>query len=329
MVQSLMFAWITWIQLFGGAVRSILRVILIEAMWFTVFAIVEGSDNLSAQAGQIIGVTMASFFSFALGTALARVQASEARFRALVQNASDLILVATNRGELKYLSPPAEAAFGLKVSGALEAVTHAEDLSAVTAALARGSGTFSARLKLHGQWRDCEALLSNQTKNPDINGLVLNVRDVSERKAADAALRAQEALLQDSRHEVEIAARIQTALLPPAQQLKGLEIAAVMRPASEVGGDYYDILEVEDGVLIGVGDVAGHGLSAGLIMLMTQSVVAALVRANPRASPKEIVIHLNHVLHQNIRERLKAQEHVTFTLVKVCRDGSVIHAGAH
>ena len=60
-----------------------------------------------------------------------------------------------------------------------------------------------------------------------------------------------------------------------------------MVPAEEVGGDYYDVLPVTDGCWIGIGDVAGHGLGAGLIMVMIQSMVMTLVRNDERARPRE------------------------------------------
>ena len=58
-----------------------------------------------------------------------------------------------------------------------------------------------------------------------------------------------------------------------------------MIPATEVGGDYYDVLPVPGGCWLGIGDVAGHGLNAGLIMLMIQCSVASLVRRDPNTSP--------------------------------------------
>src|SRR6185369_14179735 len=57
--------------------------------------------------------------------------------------------------------------------------------------------------------------------------------------------------------ELEIASRIQTSILPKSYDVAGLEIAARMIPASEVGGDYYDVFTVGDGCWVGIGDVAG------------------------------------------------------------------------
>ena len=129
--------------------------------------------------------------------------------------------------------------------------------------------------------------------------------------------------------ELEIGARIQTCLLPDSIDIANLEVAARMTPASEVGGDYYDAFPVPGGAFIGIGDVAGHGLTSGLVMLMVQSVVGALGRRYPDAPPKDIVSALNTVLYDNIRHRLHNKEHVTFTLFRYFDDGRLAFAGAH
>jgi len=129
--------------------------------------------------------------------------------------------------------------------------------------------------------------------------------------------------------ELEIAHRIQTSILPRKTDLPGFEIAATMVAASEVGGDYYDYMPASDGCWIGVGDVAGHGLDAGLLMLMVQSTVQALIRSRPTATPSEIVTRLNEVMFENTRQRLGRFEHVTFMLARLHHDGRMIYAGAH
>ena len=129
--------------------------------------------------------------------------------------------------------------------------------------------------------------------------------------------------------EMEIAERIQTSILPPSITVSGLEVAARMVPADEVGGDYYDVLPTEDGCWIGVGDVAGHGLPAGLVMLMVQSATSVLTYASPNAQPSELVDKLNRTLFENVRKRLLQDEHVTFTLLRYHEDGRFVYAGAH
>lgn len=128
--------------------------------------------------------------------------------------------------------------------------------------------------------------------------------------------------------EMSIAASIQTSLLPPTPRLEGLELAAQMLPASEVGGDYYDIRATPEGGWIGVGDVTGHGLPAGLIMLMTQTATAALT-AGGVTDPREVVVRLNALLHENIRQRLGRDDHVTYSLFHYDKQGRLAFAGAH
>lgn len=129
--------------------------------------------------------------------------------------------------------------------------------------------------------------------------------------------------------ELEIAQRIQTSILPRQLRVPGLSLTAQMVPATEVGGDYYDVLPGNDGCWIGIGDVAGHGLSAGLVMLMVQSAFAALVRTLPDATPRQLVIALNQLIYDNVRNRLQADEHVTFTALRYFSDGRLLFAGAH
>ena len=72
------------------------------------------------------------------------------------------------------------------------------------------------------------------------------------------------------RVELETAREIQSSILPDLPpQLNGVALAHVYQPATEVGGDFYDVLALEDGRLaVAVGDVAGHGVSSGLVMSM-------------------------------------------------------------
>jgi phosphoserine phosphatase RsbU/P len=129
--------------------------------------------------------------------------------------------------------------------------------------------------------------------------------------------------------EMEIAARIQTSILPRNINVAGLEIAARMMTASEVGGDYYDVLTIDGGCWIAIGDASGHGLTAGLVMMMAQTGVATLVRAEPHGKPSAVLKTLNRVLFENVHDRLQAERHMTLSLLRYDRSGSLQVAGAH
>jgi serine phosphatase RsbU (regulator of sigma subunit) len=129
--------------------------------------------------------------------------------------------------------------------------------------------------------------------------------------------------------EVEIAMKLQTSILPRAVQLEGLDLAAHMRPMSKVGGDYYDVIPAPNGCWLGIGDVAGHGLQAGLVMLMMQSMLGVMVESDPEQPPSAILHAMNVALSRNIRERLSQDEHATLTILHYHREGRLRFAGAH
>jgi PAS domain S-box-containing protein len=158
------------------------------------------------------------------------------------------------------------------------------------------------------------------------SGCVMTLRDVS---ARELLRQKQEEERERLTAELEIARRIQTSLLPSTLHVPSLEIAARMETFTEVGGDYYDVIPVEGGAWIGIGDVSGHGLTAGLSMLMLQSAVGATVRGLPSAAPSEIITHVNRLLLDNVRNRLRRDDYATFSLLRYCDDGRVVVAGCH
>lgn len=108
------------------------------------------------------------------------------------------------------------------------------------------------------------------------------------------------------RVELETARRIQSSILPELPpSLNGVEIAHAYLPASEVGGDFYDVLALEDGRLaVAVGDVAGHGVSSGLVMSMAKSALAVQVTFDPDVAA--VFETLNRTVYQTARKRLLA-----------------------
>jgi serine phosphatase RsbU (regulator of sigma subunit) len=142
---------------------------------------------------------------------------------------------------------------------------------------------------------------------------------------SETLAKAKEAL----QREVDIAARIQSTILPTLGGVPRLDVAARMLPAADVGGDCYDIQPAVNGCWIAMGDVAGHGLSTGLVTMMIQSALACVTRFAPDAEPNQAVCAINAVLHDNVRNRMKSDDHVTFVLMRYFEDGRVVYAGAH
>jgi serine phosphatase RsbU (regulator of sigma subunit) len=182
----------------------------------------------------------------------------------------------------------------------------------------------------------CRILRENQRLAQDLirvnEGLEQRVAEqarlLEERLRREATLE-KEAALASLRKEVEIARRIQTSILPTEHAVHGLQIAARMATASEVGGDYYDVRPTVDGCWLGIGDVAGHGLEAGLVMLMIQSGLSSLILHDRDALPHQILPALNRMLYQNLRLRMGRDDHATLTMLRFFSDGRLCFAGAH
>lgn len=127
--------------------------------------------------------------------------------------------------------------------------------------------------------------------------------------------------------EMEMAKRIQTALLPEVPALDSYDIAATMLPAAEVGGDYYDVLDIAGRGWVLIGDVSGHGVESGLIMMMAQTSVQSLVRSKPHMEPSQVIDQVNRVLKDNIA-RLGTERYMTLTAIRL--EGSAVKfSGKH
>ena len=128
--------------------------------------------------------------------------------------------------------------------------------------------------------------------------------------------------------EVEVARHIQTRLLPAAVVLPGFDVAAHTRPTEVVGGDYYDVHATTDGAWLFLGDVTGHGLGAGLVTLMAQSTVTAIIEARPSVRPRELNYIANRVLAANLA-RLGEDRHLSFVAVHRVNSDEMVVSGSH
>jgi serine phosphatase RsbU (regulator of sigma subunit) len=181
---------------------------------------------------------------------------------------------------------------------------------------------------VHDQVVDCMFLIqSQQTALADVRRLA-NQQSVKLAQQQAALLEAERLARERLEKELDLARQIQVSILPRRLIAEGVELSACMTTATEVGGDYYDVLPIDGGCWIGIGDVSGHGVTSGLIMLMVQSAVAGLVARDPDASPREAVNIVNRVLFENIRHRLLKDDFVTFSLLRVSQR-KIVFAGAH
>lgn len=129
--------------------------------------------------------------------------------------------------------------------------------------------------------------------------------------------------------EVEITRRLQQLILPKEEELQGipeLDIAGFMEPATEVGGDYYDVLHQNGHVKIGIGDVTGHGLESGVLMIMVQMAVRTLL-ANGETDSKRFLSILNQVIYENV-QRMRTDKNLSLSLLDY-HSGQLKLSGQH
>ncbi len=150
-------------------------------------------------------------------------------------------------------------------------------------ALALAKGQFGHTINLHsndewGELADTFNLMSTQLEN----------------------LYQERAQQERVQRELEIARNVQQALFPPQlPQIAGLEMAAVCQPHRETSGDFYDLIELDNGQIgIVVGDVSGKSIPAAMLMVATQSTIRA--EAHNHTSPARVLNQTNAMLHHNI-----------------------------
>ena len=107
------------------------------------------------------------------------------------------------------------------------------------------------------------------------------------------------------RTELSVARQIQEDILPsvfpPFPDRKDISLYATMEPAKEVGGDFYDILLLDDDHLaLDVADVSGKGVPAALFMMISKSLINSTLRRG--RSPAWTISYVNNLLTENNRE---------------------------
>lgn len=273
-----------------------------------------------------------------------RLKAAEARFVTLMEQIPAVTFMAVlGEGENEmYVSSHIEQMLGYSREEWLSdpflwyTRLHPDDRPLWNAEFTRGvqtGGPFRAECRflarngdvvwVHGEAR----LVKDERGRPQfLQGVAF---DITESKRAQEIVLASAVTTARMEEELAIARRVQTSLLPVDPKLDGLDIAAVMIPATDVGGDYFDIRPAFGGGFVTIGDVSGHGLDAGLVMLMVQSAIAAIVTSRGNTTPGELLTLLNEVLYDNIARRLSRADYVTLCVLRYSRNGQVTFAGAH
>lgn len=103
--------------------------------------------------------------------------------------------------------------------------------------------------------------------------------------------------------ELSVGSDIQRRIIPKTMPaIPGITLFGNMRPASEIGGDSFDIVQTPQGNhYIYVGDVTGHGVPAALIMMMVNTIIRTF--SETYASGYDLIVNTNRILKQRIEPR--------------------------
>ncbi|MBI9098797.1 MAG: SpoIIE family protein phosphatase [Spirochaetaceae bacterium] len=128
--------------------------------------------------------------------------------------------------------------------------------------------------------------------------------------------------------EMELAHKLQTVLLPQKPSIEGYDIAAFLETTETVGGDYYDVIHAEGRDWFLIGDVSGHGVNSGLIMMMVQTSIHVALSQNPSIDPSHLLSIINKTIHNNIH-KLGEKRYMTLTVFACYDHGEFVFSGAH
>jgi sigma-B regulation protein RsbU (phosphoserine phosphatase) len=105
-------------------------------------------------------------------------------------------------------------------------------------------------------------------------------------------------------HDLAIASEIQSNLVPKRMlKVPGYDISAYYRPSKEVGGDYYDFIQIDEeneGVI--VADVSGKGVPGSLVMTMARAFIRMEAERSRNTSPADTLMKANRMLAQDIKK---------------------------
>lgn len=132
------------------------------------------------------------------------------------------------------------------------------------------------------------------------------------------------------RNELELAHGIQKMLVPPfTLRTAAFEIYGISKPSEKVGGDLVDAVALPGGNAITyVGDIAGHGLQAGILMGMLKTAARTALLAAEQSEPSRTLPSLLDQLNAVLPEVKEPHMYATFTAFRLGADGSVFYAMA-
>src|SRR5215217_327474 len=167
-------------------------------------------------------------------------------------------------------------------------------ISRITQHTIHDRGAYLGTIAPTGQERETMAMLMHRISRGKI------VEEWSANSAASFLEQLEQEIRERERigQDLRVARRIQQASLPKeTPTLAGWQISPFYQPAREVGGDFYDFFELEDGrVGVVVGDATSKGIPAALLAEATSNMLRAVAQALDTTSPGKVLERVNETL---------------------------------
>lgn len=307
-----------------------------------------GAISINLDNKDELSMVVRSFNSVAIA-----LRESEAKYRSIFENSVDGIFQTTVEGKYLSVNPALARIYGYaSVEQMLEEIVDIQsdlyvdrDRRQQFQSLMEANDTIT-NFESQVYKRDLTTIWISENVRAlrDENGKIVyyegTVEDISQRKIAEIALeKANKQILalndllklENLRmsSELDVTRKLQQMILPKDKELAlivGLDIAGFMEPADEVGGDYYDVLQQNGRIKIGIGDVTGHGLESGMLMIMVQTAVRTLLQSEEN-DPVRFLDILNRTIYGNV-QRMSSDKNLTLLLIDYVH-GKLILSGQH
>ncbi|MDW8158357.1 MAG: PAS domain S-box protein, partial [Bacteroidia bacterium] len=279
-----------------------------------------------------------------------QISITEGKYKTIIQNLHDIILITEPSGRVKYCSPSIQSRLGYTVGELVNQnifeLVRDEDSFFLENALKGQNKTNSFQLQIQhrdaeGRWLYFECTSNNMLQDPMVQGILLNLRDITDRKRQEEINREKEkaALLLDLEREraerekqiieqknnelaeknkiieeknrdisqsMNYAYRIQRTLFTDVDTIKSVvpDFFLFWRPRDIVSGDFYWFGQQGKYVIFAVADCTGHGIPAALMTMIGNSLLNQIVLERGVVQPDLIL----NQLHLGVRKMLKQDE---------------------
>lgn len=284
-----------------------------------------------------------------------QLSVTEGKYKTIIQNSHDIILITEPNGTVKYCSPSIQARLGYSPKEILNQkifeIVNSEDIFFLENGLKGKNKINSFQIRIQhrdseGRWLYFECTSSNMLQDPMIEGIVLNLRDITDKKRQEeinrekdkAALKLdlereraerEKQIIEEKNNELEeknkiieeknldisqsmnYAYRIQRTLFTDIATIKNIipHFFLFWRPRDIVSGDFYWFGQYEKTVVFAVADCTGHGIPAALMTMIGNSLLNQIVLERGVLQPDLIL----NQLHIGVRKMLKQEDKSTQT----------------